>query len=91
MGCRGAAAMKPLSGEQAQDHGAQRGDEAQGKVAALVEHERVFAGKQVQEPHVEGLAKVAVLVPVRAKAGVQVMPIGGDADRGVVEVRAGSG
>src|ERR1700678_3491928 len=89
-GLPGRRSLKPLSCKQAQDHGAKRGDKTQGKVAALVEHERVFARKQIQEPQIEGLAKVAVLIPVGAKPGVEVMPIGGHADCGVVEVRAGS-
>src|SRR5271156_2307476 len=89
-GLPGRRSLKPLSCKQAQDHGAKRGDKAQGKITALVEHEWVFARKQVQEPQIEGLAKVAVLIPVGAKPGVKVMPIGGHADRSVVEVRAGS-
>ncbi len=88
-GLPGRRSHEPLPGEEAQDHGAQRGDEAQRQVAALVEHERVLAREQVQEPNIEGLAEVAVLVPVGAKAGVKMMPIRGDSNRGVVEVRAG--
>src|SRR5271163_2175012 len=89
-GLPGRRSLEPLPCKQAQDHGAQRGDKAQGKVAAVVEHEWVFARKEVQEPHIEGLPKVAVLIPVGAKPGVEVMPIGGHANRGVVEIRAGS-
>ena len=84
----GFGSHEPLPCEQAKDHGAQSGNEAKGKVAAAVECERVFAGKQVQEPQIKGLAKIAVLVPVRAKAGVQMMPVGGNADRRIIEVRA---
>ena len=69
-GLLGRRSHKPLSGEQAKDHGAQSGDETQSEIAALVEDERVFARKQVQEPQIEGLAEIAVLVPVGAEAGV---------------------
>ena len=69
-GLLGRRSHKPLSGKEAEDHGAQRGNETQSKVAALIEDERVYAREEVQEPQIEGLAEIAVLVPMGAEAGV---------------------
>ena len=83
---------EPAAGDKAEDHGAEGGDEAEGEIAAVVEEEGLGAGELVEEPDVEGLAEVAVHVPVRREAGEQVaVPIGGDADGGPGEVRSGRG
>ena len=67
----------PPAGDEAQQQGAQRGDKAERKVAARVVSKALRARKEIQEPNVEGLAQVAVLVPVRGKAREQTpVPVG---------------
>ncbi len=80
--------LQPAPGGQAEDHGAQGGYEAEGRVAAAVVGERPLAGEEVQEPGVERPCRVRVLVPMRGEAGELVRPVGGDAGPDPVEPRA---
>lgn len=63
-GKAGDGGKEPSTGDEAEDHGAEGGDEAEGEVSAAVVEEGRGAGKEIQEPEVEGLAEVGVLVPV---------------------------
>src|SRR5204862_8193140 len=58
---------KPDSRNQAQDHRAQRGNETQREVSTGVVFETIFTREQVQEPLVEAVSKIVVLVPVRGE------------------------
>ena len=71
---RRAVAAHHTAGDQAQDHCAERRDEAERGITTAVEGERLFARKQVEEPSVEGPRGIAVFVPVRREAGHQVRP-----------------
>ena len=62
--------LQTIVRQKAKDHGAQGGDETQSKIAAVIEQERVFAREEIEEPQIEGLAEIAVLVPVGAETGV---------------------
>ena len=90
-GIAGRRVAQPAAGDQPQDHRAQRGDEAQRRVAAAVGDKRRLARQQVEEPHVEGLPEVAVLVPVRRQPAVVMRPVRRHADRLIVESRPGHG
>lgn len=54
--------------QQAEDHRAQRREEAERRVPAAVEFKRPLAREQVQEPPVERPGRIAVQVPVRLKS-----------------------
>ena len=88
---RAALARGATAGDQAQDHGAERGNEAERQIAAAVKHERLDAREEIQEPLVEGVAQVGVLIPMRGEARVVVRPIRRNADGLVVEAGAGHG
>ena len=79
---------EPSAADHTQQHGSQRGDEAQRQVASVVIAERAGARKQIQEPDIESLAKIRVLVPVRGEPGVEVLvPVRRHAHRGPVKSR----
>lgn len=85
-GKAGGSGEEPSTGDEAKDHGAEGGDEAEGEVSATVVDKRRGAGKEVEEPEVEGLAEVGVLVPVGGEAVEEMaVPVEWDADSGVVE------
>lgn len=67
-GKAGGGGKEPSTGDEAEDHGAERRDEAEGEVSAAVVDEGRGAGKEIEEPEVEGLAEVGVLVPVRCES-----------------------
>src|SRR5271155_2722857 len=68
---------KPLARAQAEQHGAQRGYEAECEISTAVVQEARCTRQEVQEPDVKCLPEVAVLVPVRGEAGEVVVPIRG--------------
>src|SRR6266568_576326 len=72
---------QPAPGDQAQDHCAQRRNETQCEVSTRVVHEAIFAREQVQEPLVEAVSEIVVLVPVRSESREVVLrvPRRGDA------------
>ena len=80
-----ARAAQQLPGQQAKDHGRQRGHEAQREIAAAVVDERLGSRKQIQEPLVERGRGVGVLVPMSGDAR-EVWPITAHAHRCVVEI-----
>src|SRR5581483_8829885 len=82
---------QPASGDETEDHGAQRRDEAEREIAAAVKNERPYTREEVQEPLVERVAQIGVLVPVRHETGVIVSPVGRDAYGLVIEAGAGYG
>src|SRR6202021_3263562 len=83
--------LEPLSGEQSHNHGAERGNKTQRRPTALIKDKRILARKEVQEPNVEGPREVGVLVPMREKSGVEMMPVWWNSDPGVVHLRTWSG
>ncbi len=83
---------EPATGGEAEDHGGEGRDEAEGEIAAIVEEEGLGAGEAVEERDIEGLAEVAVLVPTGGEAGEEMaMPVRRDADGGPREGGAGGG
>ena len=86
----GSIVAEPLPGAQPKQHGAEGGNEAERQIAAAIVDETRGAREQIEEPNVEGLAEVAVLVPMRGEAGEVVMPVRRHSYCGIVEVRAGS-
>src|SRR5207248_3011027 len=67
-GFTGAGFAQPAPCDQAEDHGAKRGNETQREVAAVVVHEGMLAREEVQEPLVEAVAEIVVFVPVRGES-----------------------
>ena len=85
-GDSGCGGDEPSSGDKTEQHGTQCGDEAEGEIAAGVVEEGRGSGKEIQEPEIEGLAEVYVLVPVCGESMQKVrVPLRGNADLGVVE------
>jgi len=77
---------EPLPGDEAEEHGSQGGNEAEGEIASTVEEERGGSRKEIEEPEVEGPSEVRVLVPVRGESLEKMrMPLRRHADLGVVE------
>src|SRR6266568_2915151 len=79
---------KPFSRLEAKEHSSEGGDEAERQIAAVIEHKPRSARKEIQEPDIECLTEVAVLVPVGGKAGEVVMPIQRNSDCSIVEAWA---
>ena len=71
---------QPAPRHEAENHRPERGDEAEGKVSAVVRDKRTLAREQVQKPLVEGITEVVVLVPVCQETGVIVPEVPGGAD-----------
>ena len=82
----GLIGAEPLPGDEAEEHGAERGDETEGEIAAAVVEEWFFAREKIHEPLVEASAEVPIFIPVRGEAG-EVLPIGRDADGLPIEIR----
>src|SRR5437867_367485 len=80
---------QPAPCDQAQDHRAQRRNETQREVSTGVVHEGIFAREQVQEPLVEAVAEIVVLVPVRRESREVVLrvPRRGNAYALPIEIR----
>ena len=76
---------QPPAGDQTQNHGAERGNKTQGEVATIIGHEGRSAREQIQEPLVESIAEIGVLVPVGKESGKIVGPISRNAYRLLVE------
>ena len=87
IGIRGASVAQPAAGDQSQDHGAERRNEAQRQISAAVGDEWLDARKQIQEPLVERVPEIGVLVPVRGEAGVVMLPVRRHAHGLLVEAR----
>ena len=84
IGMRGAGGAQPAAGDQAEDHRAERRDEAQCEIAAAIRDERLRAREQVEEPDVERVSEIVVLVPVRRESAVVMRPVRGHAHRLIV-------
>ncbi len=82
---------QPASGDEPEDHRAQRRDEAEREIAAAVGHQRRLAREQVQEPLVEGQPQVGVLVPVGRQPRVLMRPVRRYANGLVVVAGPGNG
>src|SRR3954467_2753866 len=59
---------EPLASEEAEQHGSQGRNEAESEIASAVEAERRSSREEIEEPEVEGLAEVHVLVPVSGES-----------------------
>lgn len=82
----GLIGAEPLSGDEAEEHRAEGGDETESEVTAAVVEEWFFAREKIHEPLVEASAEVPVFVPVCGEAR-EVLPIGRDADGLPIEIR----
>ena len=67
-GIFGSGLDKPPPRNHPQQHRSQRRNKAQRQIPAAVERKPARPRKQIQKPHIERIAEIAVLVPVRRKA-----------------------
>src|ERR1039457_5669309 len=81
----GSGRAKPFAGAEAKENGAHRGDKAEGEIAAFVVEEAGRARQNVEEPDVECLAKVAVLVPVGGEPCEVMVPVRWNSYGSVIE------
>src|SRR5262249_1693945 len=78
---------QPTARGKSEDHRAESRYEAEGQVSAAVEYKGLSPREEVEEPLIECVAEVGVLVPVCREAGVVVCPVRRHADCLKVEVR----
>src|SRR6266576_2465251 len=79
---------QPTPRNQAEDHRPQCRDKTQCEVTALVVNKRMLARKEIQEPLVETVSEIVVLVPMRSESRIVVLrvPLRRNADAWPVEI-----
>ena len=88
---RNVLSAQPSAHQQTANHRAQGGNETQRQVATPVVEKRLGPREPIEEPHIEVMGRVGVLVPMGGESAQAVLlhPIGRDTDGGGIELRTG--
>src|SRR5438445_1936935 len=82
---------QPSPRNQSQNHRAQRRNKTQSQISTLVEYKRLHSWKNIQEPLVESISEIRILVPMSHQSAVVMRPICRHAHRLPIESRPRGG